>query len=195
MADQKYAGLIMHPWRELRAAGPENGAAAFSILTGATFNEQKANVVDLAVLFGDKFTSLVIQMYGTSFGAETCADDDSFGFDLIGYKKPIGGLSDSASGFNPPIQIASAAASAAIVGTARASGDGGATNLGRWMDAVTLANDEWPNGINEYSNGHNTILSLEFLSNGIRYIYPYVHGALGAQAGEAPAVGMIISAY
>lgn len=196
MGDQQYSGLQQFPWRVLRTAAPEDGAAAITILTGMTYNEQKANCVDLNDFFGDKFTSLIIRMFGTSSGAETCDDDDAFGFDLIGYRRGIGsGDSDSASGFNPPIQICSAAAGTAICSTVRASGDGGSTNLGRWTDAVTLTKDDWPNGINKYGNGANTILELEFLSNGLRYIYPYVFGALGANGGEAPAVGMIISAY
>jgi len=196
MGDQQYNGLQQFPWQVLRAAAPENGAGAYDPLSGDTYHEQKANCIDLFEFFGDRFTSLIVLMYGTSFGAETCDDDDAFGFDLLGYKKAVAGSdSGSADGFNPPIQIASAAAGTAICSTARASGDGGVTNLGRWTDAVTLSKDDWPNGINKYGNGANTILSLEFMSNGIRYIYPYVHDALGANAGEAPAVGMIITAY
>lgn len=184
------------PWEVLRAASPEDGSDAYDILSGDTFHEQKANCVDLRALFGEDFTSLMIRMYGTSWLAETCADDDHFGFDLIGYRMPqTRSWSESTTGFNPPIQICSAAATTAIVGTARASGDGGVTNLGRWMDIVTLTNDDWPNGINQYGNGANTILDLEFMSNGIRYIYPWVHSALGANVGECPAVGMIITAY
>ena len=196
MGDQQYQGLQQFPWQQLRVASPEDGAVAYDPLSGDTYHEQKANCFDLFDAFGDRFSSLIICMYGTSWLAETCDDDDAFGFDLLGYRRAVAGSdSGSAEGFNPPIQICSAAAGTAICSTARASGDGGATNLGRWTDAVTLAKDDWPNGINQFGNGVETILSLEFLSNGLRYIYPYVHGALGANAGEAPAVGMIISAY
>ena len=196
MGDQQYSGLQQFPWQVLRATAAENGAAAITILTGMTYHEQKANCIDLHAFFGDKFTSLIVRMFGTSFGAETCADDDAFGFDLIGYRMGAGsGDAGSATGFNPPIQICSAAAGTAVCSKARASGDGGTTNLGRWVDAITVSKDDWPNGINKYGNGAETIMELEFLSNGLRYIYPYVHGALGANAGEAPAVGMIISAY
>ena len=71
MGDQQYSGLQQFPWQVLRANAAENGAAAITILTGMTYNEQKANCVDLNAFFGDKFTSLIIRMFGTSFGAET----------------------------------------------------------------------------------------------------------------------------
>ncbi|KKL91700.1 hypothetical protein LCGC14_1892070 [marine sediment metagenome] len=135
-------------------------------------------------------------MYGDSYDGQTCDDDDTFAFDLIGYRSPIsGGWDGSATGYNPPLRICSVGNSLAVVGGARASGDGGVTETGRWVDKITLSNDQWPNGVISYEDGDNKMLLLRFDANGIRYIYPYVWDALGAQAGECPAVGMIITAY
>lgn len=193
MSDEGILRAPMFPWRELRSAGPENSATAANILTGFTYNDQKANCVDLYELFEKKFTGLFVAMYGDSFNGQTCDDNDTFGFDLIGYRKPLGNL--PANGYNPALLICSAATASAKVGTRRASGDGGVTETGRWVDEITLTNDEWSDGINRYTNGNNSMLQLEFNANGIRYLYPYVWDALGAQAGECPAVGMIITAY
>jgi len=134
-------------------------------------------------------------MFGQSFGGQVCADDDTFAFDLIGYRSPNrGGWAGSANGFNPPMRICSAATKAAQVGTARASGDGGATETGRWLDTLTLTNDEWPGGVNVFADGDNKMLWMRFDANGIRYLYPYVWEADGGVGGECPGVGMIITA-
>ena len=183
-----------YPWKVLRTAGPEDGAAAAAIETGYTFYQKKASCVDLIPLFGNSFGGILIAMYGDSYAGQTCDDNDTFSFDLIGYRAPLVGYTSS-SGYNPPMRICSAAAGLAVVGGARASGDGGTTETGRWMDAVTLSNSEWPGDIRKFVDGNNKMMFLEFDAIGIRYIYPYVWNALGAQAGECPAVGMIITAY
>ena len=196
MAVENSLQTPMEAWRVLRIAAAENGAAAVNLLTGFTFHQQKDNCIDLYNLgFGTGFAGLTIAMYGDSLSGQTCDDNDIFGFDLIGYRSPLDGYSNSENGYNPALLICSAATGLAKVGTARASGDGGVTETGRWMDSVTLSNTQWPNGVGIYADGNNKMMLIRFDANGIRYIYPYVHGALGAQAGECPAVGMIITAY
>jgi len=182
-----------NPWKVLRTASPEDGAAAAAIETGFTFYQKKDSCVDLNTLFSYDFGGLLIIMYGDSYGGQTCDDNDAFGFDLIGYREPLIGYT-SVGGYNPPMRICSAAGTA-VVGGARASGDGGVTETGRWMDSVTLTNSQWPGDIRKYADGNDKMMFLEFDACGIRYIYPYVWGADGLQAGECPAVGMIITAY
>lgn len=195
MSDENFMMTPMHPWKVLRVNGPEDGAAAASILTGFTFHQKKALCIDLYELFRYKFSDIIIAMYGDAYSGQDCDDDDTFAFDLIGYRSVLkGGWAGSADGYNPPMRICSAGDGLAVVGTARASGDGGVSETGRWLDTLTLSNDEWPGGVNVYADGDNKMLFMRFDANGIRYIYPYVWDALGAQAGECPGVGMIITA-
>ena len=196
MFDSQYLGTPHFPWKVLRAATPEDGAAAAVITTGFNFHQKKADCIDLYSLFGDSFSSILVCLYGADYLAETCDDNDTFAFDLIGYRSVLDGLyANSNVGINPPLIICSAATAAAKVGAFRVSDDGGSTNIGRFCDDATLTNDEWPNGIDKFVNGNDYMLMLRFDSNGIRFILPYVWDALGAQAGECPAVGMLISTF
>lgn len=193
MADEMFLGTPMYPWRVLRANAAQDADVAASLLTGFTYNQKKASCVDLHALFGAKFAGLLVAMYGDTVGAQTCDDDDTFACDMIGYRNSLNNV--EGSGFNPPINIFSCATAGAKVGTARASGNGGTSETGRWMDDIALTNSEWPNGVDVFADGHNKICFIRFDCAGIRYIFPYVWDALGSNGGECPGVGMIITAY
>lgn len=184
----------MWPWHILRAVAAEDDAAAISLTSGNTYNQNKSNCIDLYDLFGDLFAGIIIAMYGDDLGGNSVANDDAFGFDLVGYRMPKKSLDIS---INPAILICNADANAAIVGTQEMSPDGGTTKTANWVDTITLTkgNIAWPGTLNIFDNASNRIALLCFDGCGIRYLYPYVHGADGGQAGETPGVGMIITAY
>ena len=184
----------MYPWETLRALTAEDGAAAASLTTGYTFNEKQTSCVDLYTLFGDRFAAVLIAMYGGTIGAnDVVGGTDKFGFDLIGYRAPQG---DTVGVFaNPALLICSCADQAAEVGTMEMSPDGGTTKSSRWVDEMTLTNTDWPGTLNKFDAGNNRVCVLAFDASGIRYIYPYVFGANGGVAGEAPGVGMIVTVY
>ncbi len=182
-----------YPWETLRALGAEDGAAAISLTSGDTYHQQKANCVDLHSLFGEKFAGIIIIMYGGTVSAQSAANNDAFGFDLVGYRAPKGSLSQSS--VNPAILICSCAATAAIVGTMEMSPDGGTTKTSKWVDSMTLTNNDWPGTLNKFDHDNNRVCQLAFDACGVRFLRPWVHGADGGQAGESPGVGMLISAY
>lgn len=194
MSDEGVLATPTFPWKTLRELGPEDGAAAADLKTGFNFYQKKDSCIDLYKLFNKKFAGIIISMYGDSYNGETCDNNDAFAFDLIGYREPLVGY-ESAEGFNPPIAICSAGAGLAITSAARASSDGGVTETGRWMDTLTLSNNTWPGTLDKFENGADQIAQVAFDSTGIRYIYPWVWNALGSNAGECPAVGMVITVY
>ena len=182
----------MHSWETLRALSAEDGAAAAVLTSGFTYNQKKSSCIDLYDLFGNTFAGIIIAMYGGTIGAQSVADDDGFGFDIIGYRSP---RKSSVLSINPALLIASCAAAAAIVGTMEMSPDGGTTKSSKWVDSMTLTNNDWPGTINKFDHGNNRVCLLALDACGIQFLYPYVHGADGTQAGEAPGVGMVITAY
>jgi hypothetical protein len=184
----------MSPWRIIRAAVTEDGAAAAVLTTGYTFNDKKASCVDLRNLFGQRVNGLILAFYGDTIGAATIAEDDTFGLDLIGYRNFIGDT--SASDFNPAMRIVSIAAGAGIIGTREASPDGGTTKTGRWADTLTLSNNNWPGTVGAFdADGNNGMALLAIDLCGVQFLYPYVHSSSGAQAGEVPGLGIIGCCY
>ena len=182
------------PWRVLRSPTPEDGAAAAVLTTAFTYNQKKASCIDIIELFGNEAQGIMIAMYGATYGVEATAENDAFGFDLIGYREP---LDSSFTSINPALLICNATATNAICGTMEMSPDGGTTKSARWVDTIVLANTtkKWPGTIGVFDNAVNRIALLCADLCGCRYLYPWVHGALGANGGEAPSVGMIITAY
>lgn len=185
--DGSILSTAMIPWRELRAAAPEDGAAAIDLTAGGYALSEVTPAmgrIDLQAAFGNSFAVLLLAFYSAPYGGQDPAEDDTFGLDLIGWRGQSGDI-------NPPSLIATVGAAAGIVGTMPVLGVTDAF----WADSLSLTFTDWIGTSTVYDSAADRMAMVVIDAIGIQYIWPYYHGALGAQAGEAPSVVCVGSVY
>lgn len=176
-------GVPQSPWKLLRAAGPENSTAALTVALAHEYQALVAGslaseLIDLQAAFGNTFSWLSLAFFSDTYSAAAPADGDTAGIEIYGYAQDMGNYC------NMPTLIAYTATAGMIVGTATVP-SGLATN-GLWFDTVDIVGSAEVN-----DSGTNRVASVFFQPCGMRFILPVIWGALGAQAGEAPSVGII----
>jgi len=114
-------GTIQHPWRLLSAAAGEDGDAAISLTDDDSLTEvAAASLINLEEYFGDSFDLVVLAMFSSPSGATNPAANNTFGFDLVGYR--ANGVENDSLTFDPAHLICSAAATGGVVGTQTVNG-------------------------------------------------------------------------
>ena len=175
-------------WKIIQSAASENGAAAADFSTGWGFSDQEDNLADLQELFKSTGAQYQLAFYSAPFAdgaaaSEDPADGDTATIELIGYAN-----NSPDSSVNPPIYIASLAG---IVGTMPVEG----VTDGLWLDTLTDSFLGFEGDVEVFDTGNNRVARVLVDLIGIRYLYAYVSGALGAVAGEAPSVAMAGRTY
>jgi len=176
-------GTAMVGWKIIQSAASENGAAAADFSTGWGFSDQEDNLADLQELFKSTGAQYQLAFYSAPFGGQDPADADTATIELIGYAN-----NSPDSSVNPPIYIASLAG---IVGTMPVEG----VTDGLWLDTLTDSFLGFEGDVEVFDTGNNRVARVLVDLIGIRYLYAYVSGALGAVAGEAPSVAMAGRTY
>lgn len=173
------------PWKILRAAAPEDSAAALTLSLSHEYTAiaTSAALVDLQALFGNTFQKMELAFYSTTYGEEDAADGDKGSIEIYGLAQDMG------NGANMPMMLAYTAAGGMVVGTCTTPE---ALGTGLWFDSITLGSLTSPFGALVHDHATNRAAGIYFSTCGIRYLYFNVFGVLGVtEATEAPSMGII----
>jgi hypothetical protein len=186
-------GTPMIPWREFRTVLTQDADTVvdlttnhnheFSALTSSQF-------VDLYDIFGSSFNRLVLGFYSVDLdivGGNDVAENDTFGFDLLGYRSEGG----------EPIMLAGTTSTACIIGqmevAAKIDGTILTASSAFWCDTIVL---NFSNSISKpvvYDSGTDRMALLHLDPFGCRYLYPRICGL--AASGEAPTITVVGTVY
>jgi hypothetical protein len=202
--ESHYRSTPQNVWRKLRESDDETvGTATAGALLLATdlvldaFDlDARSGAVDLYNLFGDGFSSLMLNFIGDKFSSAEPVDADTFSYTVLGWANgPKVG--------NPPHWICqSTAINDCLLGlmTTEIFPDGSALTSGVkgfYAQTLTVANN-WVGGTDVFDSAGADRMSLLRIRDlvGIRYLEVLIHGCNGlSQAGEAPAIAVFGRAY